>query len=415
MTSLFNITVVSNSVNLNEKGEANSPFTVENRSGRIVRGRAVLEILSSAAKDWVKLSGESEHEFAIGETIQILVSIKVPRDAAPGAYKFRLNMVDTSNPDENFTQGPDVTFNVPVPETKTLQPFPWWILVVAAAAVVLIVVVVLLITQPWNSPAALQPTAAPSPTSTSAPTNTPPPAATATPACFVYPAGLVGWWPMDGNGADKRNNNDARVFEGTFVPGKVGQALQFSASGPSYAMVNASPGLDVGLGSGFTIDVWVNPTTNTGFQALVEWNRGPSNPAGAQPYGVHLWLFNQPGQLFANIWRVNTQQSTIFADPGVVKAGEFSHVALTYDRVAATAKLYHNGEVAKIGSASGSVQPQTSYDLYFGLRPLDTGLGGPGGQFRGLMDEIDLFNRALSDSEVKSIFSAGSMCRKAGS
>src|SRR5207253_2637636 len=54
----------------------------------------------------------------------------------------------------------------------------------------------------------------------------------------------------------------------------------------------------------------------------------------------------------------------------------------------------------------GSFVPQTSYDLYLGLRP-----GGPnpvGARYAGLMDEVGIYGRALTSQEVKSIFAAGS-------
>lgn len=45
------------------------------------------------------------------------VRVKAPPKALPGVYQFSLDAAEASNPDENFTPGPPVTF--------TIQPFPW--------------------------------------------------------------------------------------------------------------------------------------------------------------------------------------------------------------------------------------------------------------------------------------------------
>src|SRR5262249_38197651 len=48
----------------------------------------------------------------------------------------------------------------------------------------------------------------------------------------------------------------------------------------------------------------------------------------------------------------------------------------------------------------------TTYDVYLGLRP-----GGPDGNpaesYHGLMDEVSIYNRALSPAEIESIYKAG--------
>ena len=45
-------------------------------------------------------------------------------------------MVSAQNPDEDFAEGPTVSFEVPAPAPK--KPFPWWIVAVAAAVVLVI-------------------------------------------------------------------------------------------------------------------------------------------------------------------------------------------------------------------------------------------------------------------------------------
>jgi hypothetical protein len=65
--------------------------------------------------------------------------------------------------------------------------------------------------------------------------------------------------------------------------------------------------------------------------------------------------------------------------------------------------MYVNGS-SVASSAIGTFIPLTSYDLYVGYRP--SGLYGQF-SFTGLIDEISLYNRALTPNEIAEIYHAG--------
>ena len=149
MPSPFAITAASNSVRLSDQRQGQAAFTVFNASGRALQGRIQLVPLGQAAADWLKVTGAPSRPFAMGGTEQVTVSIAVPPGAAPGSYTFRLDVVGVDNPDEDYSAGPVVTFEVPAPPPK--KPFPWWIIAVIAAALV-IAVVVFFLTRPKTTP-----------------------------------------------------------------------------------------------------------------------------------------------------------------------------------------------------------------------------------------------------------------------
>ncbi len=140
MANEFAITVASNTVQLTDERRGVAPYTVYNASGRTLRGRASLEMLPANAihAGWVQINGEQERVFEIGGTEQFNVAIAVSADAAPGAYTFRLNMVDTANPDEGFNPGATVTFDVPEPE-KEPKKLPAWLIPLVIGIVALVV------------------------------------------------------------------------------------------------------------------------------------------------------------------------------------------------------------------------------------------------------------------------------------
>jgi hypothetical protein len=223
------------------------------------------------------------------------------------------------------------------------------------------------------------------------------------PVCTPAPAGLVGWWQAEGDAADGAGTNNGILQGGvTFVPGNVGQAWRLNGTS-GYVSIPASASLNVGTGGALTIEGWISPADLVAQSPLMEWNDGSGG------LGVHFWI-NQaaplgggPGSLFANLIDTSGAVHTIASSGGLLTTNGFQHVALSYDQSSGTATLYYNG-VAVASQPLGTFTPQTSYGLYFGKRP-----SGPaaGALYSGGLDELSLYNRALSDSEVQAIYQSG--------
>ncbi|MBI2175001.1 MAG: LamG domain-containing protein, partial [Candidatus Omnitrophica bacterium] len=228
----------------------------------------------------------------------------------------------------------------------------------------------------------------------------PPPADT----CVEPPSGLVSWWPADGNADDIQNGNDGMLQGGvTFAPGKVGQAFSFDGV-DDFVKIPASANLDVGLGSGFTLDAWIKPT-DVGYRPIFEWNNGQ----GQFGPGVVFWIVPTGALATALIDTANTSR-IVQTSGGIVQTGVWQHVALTYEKQNGIAKIYLNGNLVGQWSV-GTFTPQTSYDLYLGHRPP---ISVPHeNRYAGLIDEAEVFNRALSAEEIQAIYLAGSagMCK----
>ncbi len=223
-------------------------------------------------------------------------------------------------------------------------------------------------------------------------------------ACTPPPAGLVAWYPMDGNVNDIQSQNNGTLFGNPmFMAGKVSQALQFDGA-DDHVKVAASSSLNVGAGSGLTIDAWINPLDVSPHHPLIEWNNNTGN------IGAHFWISEtccggSGGNLFANLVDTNGSPHIIQSADGIITANTYQYVTVTYDKTSGIATLYRNGGVVAQQNL-GSFMPQTTYDLYFGLRP--SGSGPLGARYNGAMDEVEIFNRALSSSEIQAIYNAGS-------
>lgn len=102
---------------------------------------------------------------------------------------------------------------------------------------------------------------------------------------YVYRGpGIAGWYRGEGDASDSGDpetlgNNGSLIGRFNFPAGEVGQAFAMTDSGQAfqfagtntYVQVRQSPSLDVGRGSGFTVEGWINPTNVNFQQPLVEW------------------------------------------------------------------------------------------------------------------------------------------------
>lgn len=217
------------------------------------------------------------------------------------------------------------------------------------------------------------------------------------PPCDPAPSGIVGWWPGNGNTYDFIGGYYATAGNGlSYAPGEVGEAFSFSPG--SYVESPASSALNVGTNSGLSIEFWFNPADVSGPHPLVEWNNGTS-------FGTHVWVsvaapgVVSVGCIYINLVDIQGNQHYIASPGGVTAAGQFQHVAATYDHTSGIATLYCNGAVVA-STNLGVFTPQTTYNLYFGFRP------SSGQYYTGLIDEVSIYNRALSSGEVSNIYAA---------
>ena len=211
--------------------------------------------------------------------------------------------------------------------------------------------------------------------------------------------GIAAWWRGESNAVDLVNGNTGTPSGGiTYVAGEVGNAFKFNGT-DGYIPVPASSSLNIGTGSGITIEDWNYPDYDSGSAIpMVEWDSSTTD-------GVQLWD-EANHTLYANIQDTGHIGHQIQSAANAISTNSFQHVAVTYDKNSGMAFLYVNG-VQVASENFGIFTPQTTYPLNLGKRTAS--VTGNGEVFRGLLDEVSIYNRALSASEIKAIYNAGSL------
>jgi hypothetical protein len=243
------------------------------------------------------------------------------------------------------------------------------------------------------------------------------PASTCFGDCIEAADGLVAWWPAEGNAYDSVNLNVGTFGGGTnFVSGRVGRAFSFNGTN-AFINVPASASLNVGAGGSFTIEAWINPSNVSQAHPLLQWN---ANPPISTAFGVSFWISvpptnggTGPGCLLIDVKDSGIRHRMVCTSPGTVVSAVWQHVAATYNHSDGTASLYLNGTMI-LQTNIGIVTPFTAQDLWIGyerdqiLNDKLYSIGDGQAWYAGLMDELSIYNRVLSDTEIQSVFTAGS-------
>ena len=228
--------------------------------------------------------------------------------------------------------------------------------------------------------------------------------------CAPLPAGAVAWWPLneatgatavsDIGGGHVGAPMSGPVGSGGPSPttGMVGGALYFISQN-TYVRVPDSPALNFGTGD-FTIDAWVNPVqVGPGrIQPIVDKTSG-----GFSWTGYRLWIEN------GNLHFAVRDGNTGFLISAPITYGTWQFIAAV--RTANSLNLYINGSLVATGSWSvtnlGNVS--NTADLWLGgitsngFSPAQPPVIG-----EIAIDELEIFNRALTPQEIQAIYQAGS-------
>jgi hypothetical protein len=214
---------------------------------------------------------------------------------------------------------------------------------------------------------------------------------------------LVAWWPGEGNANDIAGTNNGTLEGGvTFTNGEVGRA--FSFDGVSGLITNAMPGLTYIMNS-YTTEFWAWPTAaRASTPEATSGVTGTSNqryaifptPGGNGFNGSGVSVGTNGVSVFEHAYRY--LPSLLVYDAPIVG---WTHIAVVYQNQRPT--LYVNGLLVRTGLLSTAASyPSTCL-----------GEGGsnvllPYGYYAGLLDEVSIYNRALSAAEIQAIYKAGS-------
>ena len=218
--------------------------------------------------------------------------------------------------------------------------------------------------------------------------------------CTPPPSGMIGWWKGDGSAVDAVAGNNGTLVNAGYTNGVVGQAFAFDPENYSYGTYCAVQIADqpaYALTNSLTIEGWVRPRGD----GYLIFFRGDHRP-GLDPY----FLGMQGNNLCTFVITDQNGNSASVQTPLIYN--QWTHLAATLDGSTGIVSIYTNSVLA--GQTNTTIRPFGALDPTQspGIGIGNVNDGGNNFPFLGDIDEIALYSRALSLSEIQSIYNAGS-------
>lgn len=212
-------------------------------------------------------------------------------------------------------------------------------------------------------------------------------------------SGLLAYWALDeGSGtaaSDSANNYDGTLTSGpTWAAGQVGGAVTFDGTND---YINIPYNAALYLIGDLTLSAWINATTTASMRRIV--NMPADGTSGTEGYS--LMLNAGTAQFWMSGGACDGWDSSVSTP--YTFTGSWHHIAGTVSGT--TMKIYIDGALANTRTCPRSASPYVTGNLQIGRFS-----SGWGQYFSGSIDEVRIYNRALSAGEIASIYTLVGSC-----
>lgn len=201
----------------------------------------------------------------------------------------------------------------------------------------------------------------------------------------AWQTGMVSWWRFNGNANDYTGRNNGTVSGATLTSTncKSGQCYSFDGSND---YINVGNKLDLRTQS-WTYSLWLKGTSSARMYILTKG-------ASAGDHGVRIETYTT--QHGAAIFGALSDYEVIYGPNIVLNNGNWHNIAVVFDRTG-NAVWYTDG-------VAGTPVDISSYSGENISSPDNFLISDDHADFNGLIDEVMVFNRSLSSSEVQQIY-----------
>ncbi|MCI0557564.1 MAG: LamG domain-containing protein [Nitrososphaera sp.] len=240
------------------------------------------------------------------------------------------------------------------------------------------------------------------------------------PLSYTLENGLVGHWTFDGKDTAWNSNTtqdkSGQGNTGTItnmstttspVPGKLGQGMQFDGVNDMINGASASSLDNIGNGTngdGLTVSAWIFPSTLPPATRMIVANKA-SNSAGDDGWSFGKSI-SDTKKLFFGVDYSGASDLLVVTTDNAISENTWQHVLVVWDGspTASNVHIYVNNQeksyVTQVSGVSSRVDDST-IDLVVGSRITGVDI------FNGSLDDVRIYNRALSADEIKQLYLMG--------
>lgn len=212
--------------------------------------------------------------------------------------------------------------------------------------------------------------------------------------------GLAGYYPFTGNANDSSGNNVHGVVTGAqLTTDRKGTAnCAYSFNGTNQYITIADNNAVNDFTTQLSISIWINysgfPGTNTSSQIIGKWGIGGADNAA---YGIGMFAQNSTTAILRGTIHKAGVNSDVSTSPSTISINTWNHLVYTFKE--GVHKIYLNGDL--INSATGSIgsTQNSRYNIDIGREAYGNYV-----YYKGVLDDVYLYNRELNIAEVKSLY-----------
>ena len=214
---------------------------------------------------------------------------------------------------------------------------------------------------------------------------------------YVPTNGLVAHYPFNGNANDESGN----AHNGTVMNGAALTADRFGNENKAYSFDGVNDYVSANIGSlqAITLSVWINSSEPVQYYPIVAMY--------AQYMAFIRMSGNNPIYISnGTVGDINTEY--LPATPNFIGTNfnlsfdSWHHIVVVFDNSVGKYELYVDNNLIGSAVTTGPVAP-TSSTILFG-NSVDGIISDGGAGFKGSIDDVDIWNRALSPQEITSIY-----------
>ena len=210
----------------------------------------------------------------------------------------------------------------------------------------------------------------------------------------LLPNSLIAYYPLDGNAIDKMGTYNGTVYGAELSTGRN------NLNNSSYVFNGTSDYIEFGTGmlSGdgeFSILMWINTSQTLNSNAVARIHQQRSS--GANGYnGQYMVELNSDGKIKFKSYSNGSYKWNVISSV-VVNDGNWHHLAFIQKDNGG--QMYLNGTHNQTDNSSGRVSLLSTNKTYLGGDLRDSNRW-----YEGMVDDLKIFNRALSEIEIQSLY-----------
>jgi hypothetical protein len=219
---------------------------------------------------------------------------------------------------------------------------------------------------------------------------------------YIPQVGLVGWWPFNGNAQDQTSHaNHGKVNGATLTTdrfNRINSAYEFNGIN-NFIKVEYSESLSNVESITMSAWIYVDSMRNSEQGITTKWNQIMDCPRITGAYTMILSKLPETNNQTTLIGATTAYIGRDFKNSMIISEKQWIHVAFTHDNFSG-GKMYTNGKLTGVFYRQGKICSSLN-SLYFGA---DYNVGNLFRFFDGKLDDIAIWNRALTENEVMALY-----------